>query len=200
MGKGFKKTMRNHLIIFTALIGLLTLSCKSSPQPSEQDLYFYLGENQLFKLLPTYHRTEPLEIQQFIEGYYGSEEYFMQAFVQLNQENIQISALSALGTSLFQLNYNNERIDFSATGPFPKETALYMLATIELCYFPQEALEQWFLGSELQFEEQQTLDGWIRIINQEDTTILKIIRDGDHIEMHNYHRNYGFNIQEIIQP
>ncbi|MDC7219038.1 MAG: DUF3261 domain-containing protein [Spirochaetales bacterium] len=185
--------MKRYIALFFVI--LLSFSCKTK-ETLDRDLSWFITDEIQIELLPPALSGEVRSIQQYVQGRYGKEEYSMMAVVILEEESIFIQGLTPLGSSLFEISYGADRVDFKGNSLFPKDTALYVLADYQLCYYPAEVLEKHLSPHDLHFEE--TFDGadWKRTISLEGETLITIERKGSQIIFHNLLRDYSYNIEE----
>lgn len=189
------KTLK-FLSLFIFLLTLL-LSCRTVGTANEISNPVYITDENKVSLLPVSLYTENREILQFIEGNYGGTEYLMQTLLILNSEEISISAYSPMGNSIYNLEYKNGEAVYEALTDVPVSSALYMLADIQFCYYPEENLKKMIESSGLTFKVIDSDEGWIRTILKGNEPIITIKRNGGILEYENHLRRYSYRIEEL---
>jgi hypothetical protein len=174
---------------------LLFFSCSSTDLHKGELSYFITDEKRVELLSPSL-LGETRSIQQFVQGRYGDNEYSLMAVVQLKNEAIFIQGLTAMGTSLFEITYRENQVDYSGSNRFPQDTALYILADYQLCYYPASLLEGSLEKSGIRFEEILSSSGWERDLYDGEEKIISIRREGQMLLFTNILRNYSYNIEE----
>ncbi|MDC7126937.1 MAG: DUF3261 domain-containing protein, partial [Spirochaetales bacterium] len=133
-----------------------------------------------------------------IHGSHGDNQYTIQAVVQMDKERLSINAFTAFGVSLFDLVYSKEGVMFKAFESFPEKSGIYLLGDFQLCYYSVEYIEPLIKKAGLNFIETENSEGWERIIEDNDGTIIvKIKRVENKLEFYNYLREYSYLIEEI---
>ena len=189
--------MKNKLVKIIGLLFLLAfLSCRTTGTLTEEKR-IYITDEVTMNLLDPSSLDKTYVQQQIIHGYHGNDEYTIMAFVEMDENSLDIAGMTPIGTSLFDLHYDSGGITFSASGLFPEETALYLLGDFQLSYYPRDRVEKELDRAGLTFEEEIAEEGWTRRIRDpRGELIIEIIRRGNRLDYHNYLRDYRYEIEE----
>lgn len=155
-----------------------------------------LTDHNTIKILPTEYFESELEMLQFVNGYYHDDKYSMQTILSMDNQQISVSAITAFGNTLYDITYNADSIEYNTIIPLNDISAVYMIADIQLCYYPvssvREMLEDGGLFLEVTFSE----NGWVRKVYSENIEVISVKREGSQLEYQNHLRNYGYIIEE----
>jgi hypothetical protein len=189
--------LKTGKLLSLSLFFLSLLSCHTTGLVGESSNPVYLTDDNKVALLPVSLYRENREILQLLEGNYDGTEYLMQTILILNSEEISISAFSTMGNSVYDLQYRNGEAVYEAIVDVPGTSALYMLADIQFCYYPEDAVEKMIETSGLEFETVNYEEGWTRTILNKDEPIIIIKRNGGILEYENRLRRYSYRIEEL---
>ena len=93
--------------------------------------------------------------------------------------------------------YTDDNILYRTFLDINEISALYMIADIQLCYYPENVLLEMLQDAGLIMKTVFTDDGWTRTVFDKDDEIIRIQRKGKHLEYKNTLRNYEYSIEEI---
>ncbi len=187
--------MRHLLFLLPFLLSPVT-SCRTSGTADEISPPVYLTDEHTAALLPTSSFPEEREILQLIEGNYGGTEYIMQTIVILSPDEISAAAFSPLGNSVYNLQYHGGEARYETIMDLPGSSALYMLADIQFCYYPEEDVKTMVEASGLTFEQKPVKGGWRRTIFNGDEPVIIVTRSNNRLEYVNNLRSYEYLIEE----
>lgn len=181
------------------LFFLLLVSCVSTSELKGNGFdSLELTDNNTIKILPTEAFGSEVEMLQVVNGYYNEQEYIMQTVLFMNNKKVSVSALTTLGNTLYDITYINDSIEYNTVLRLNDVSAVYMIADIQLCYYPVDELKRMLEDGALSLEVKYLSDGWIRSVISGDVEIITVKRKGSLIEYRNHIRNYGYSIEEII--
>lgn len=166
---------------------------------AESDLRVEVAAGVSFKLLDTTSFTRPLSISQVVEIAHDGESHRLLAELELNERQLIIVGLSSLGMRLFTLDYNAQNLSFSSSAMLPADfKPHYLLADIQLIYWPLAALQQQFENSGISIREEDEH----RLYYRGGTKIIDIYFErgtgwASTVHLHHLERNYTLHINTV---
>ncbi|MDA3810728.1 MAG: DUF3261 domain-containing protein [Spirochaetaceae bacterium] len=191
--------MQKKLWLILCLFSLfIFVSCRTtSRQISYENKSLFLTDDHIVNILPAKDFKENLELMQIIDGEYNGQKYLIQTIVLLNSTEISVIAFSALGNTIYDLQYKNDDIIYNTVIDATGKSAAYMVADIQFCYYPVEKIREMLEDAGLILDSYKNDRGWVRKIYNGDEEIISIKREGNFIEYNNLLRNYKYSIEEI---
>lgn len=185
----------NKLFYFFLLIFLATgISCTSTPKAAEAEKRVYLTDTTYVNILPPSVATVNLQMFQHVEGNYSGQKFQMDAFLILNQNEINVTLMNSFGTTMGTLLYTPSTMEFE-TSLFPASIKpAYIIFDFQLCFYPVEELKQELEDSGLTLNVIKDNKQELREIRHEDELIISIQKDNEKIQYVNNKRNYSYTI------
>lgn len=196
-----KQAKCSILVIF---ICSLFFSCASNKvQPVGNLNPVYVTNTKAVNLLPPSTRTVPVDQIQLLNGRFGTQEFTLITYFQLDSNGIFITLLNDFGTDMGSASYDGNTVQFDSP-VFPKNMkAEYIIADIQNAYYDFEELKANFEKSGLIFEEKIITSGdngdrphVTRLIKNNKKVIEEITISEKSIRIQNYLRGYEYNLTQ----
>lgn len=131
--------------IVTVFFILFNLSCSIACQPkyAQPQFGYYISDNVAATLLPTGGFASNVVLTQNFAARYDGNTYNLTSIIKLSSTEMQVIGMTDLGR-LFTINYDKQGVITSETSNLFIPSVFrseYVLADIQLIYFPVEALE-----------------------------------------------------------
>lgn len=171
---------------------------KSLVKPGSTPVFF--SDSRSVGLLPTSAMKVPMDMPQHLEGTFikedGSETSFDgDTWVRANDSILSVFLFGGFGTTLAELTYVGDSVSFeSSVMDVKKMKAEYVLADLQVCFYPFEALKENFEQSGFEFTEVLNGDDFVRTLSEDGTLILKVEKKGLEINLVNELRRYKYHI------
>ena len=178
--------------------GVLTSCHKSLVKPGAVPVYY--SNSRAVELLPTSAMTTSMDMAQHLEGTFikddGSETSFDgDTWVRANDSILSVFLFSGFGTTIAELTYAGDSVVFeSSVMDVKKMKAEYVLADLQVCFYPFEALKKNFEGAGFVFEQELDGDDFVRTLSENGTTIMNVQKKGSEILLVNELRRYRYHI------
>ncbi len=188
-------------IIILQLFVFLLLSCasRSEPQnPAEKPVF--LTDDSAIRLAALDEGGLNLDVLQNVETSYGGKTVLLQAYYRMSPENINLTVFSPVGSTLYDLSYDGKHFEVRGAEQFLKMNPGYVIADIQLCYFPVKALRPVLAAASLKIEQIGDEEAWVRRISRKgdgEKSIIEIRREGKNLYYQNFYRGYSYKIEEI---
>jgi len=178
---------------------LLLAGChKSLVKPGSAPVFY--SDSRSVELLPTTAMKTPMDMPQHLEGTFikadGSETHFDgDTWVRANDSILTVILFGGFGTTIAELTYVGDSVSFeSSVMDVNKMKAEYVLADLQVCFYPFEALKENFEQSGFGFSEEKNGDDFVRTLSESGKTILKVEKKGSEINLVNELRRYKYHI------
>lgn len=92
-----------------------------------------------FKLIDLNKLGKNIEFNQYFQGSYAKNKYSVNLVTKISPDKAIIIGITSIGHRLFTIDYNNHRLNFTASKMIPKDSRIkpeYVLADMQLVYFP----------------------------------------------------------------
>jgi len=159
--------------------------------PAEKQLFAYLTDKARFVLLPPGGIEKPMDSSQLISASYGGQNFYFNAWVQADENGMDLSLFNEMGASMGELSYKNGAINFTSQ-VFPKNLSPeYIVADFQLCFYNpimlKKALEQCGLILEISGSTRRVLNG--------KTLIVEIEKTQNMVRLVNHLRRYAYTLE-----
>jgi phage protein U len=155
----------------------------------------YVTGRAAFTLLSAAEMEKPLEGAQQLAGRFGGQEFIMDAFVQADEQGIEMALYNGFGSSMGSFSYSDAGISFQSPVFPPSFKAEYLAADFQFCFYRAEALKKALKKSGLVFEEETGQGGdfsVLRRIKDKGKTIIEIERTPGQVRYVNFLRGYSY--------
>lgn len=191
---GLKLYFTVHVFI---LLFIFLGACTSVDTAPDSSHPVFLTDEHIAHILPANRFLDNAEIMQLITGDYNGTEYIMQTLVILNENEVIVTAYSTFGNTLYTLEYRDDLIEYDSFLDVQQSGAAYVLADIQMCYYPVDQVRFMIESAGLAFLYEDTGTGWIRTISNDGEIVIQIRKDGPNIHYSNFLRNYHYSIEEL---
>ena len=202
MKKNLGQGGQPSLVILATFICSLFFSCASNKVQTVGNLNpVYITNTKAVNLLPPSTRAVPIDQVQLLNGRFGTQEFTLITYFQLDSNGIFITLLNDFGTDMGSASYDGNTVQFDSP-VFPKNMkAEYIIADIQNAYYDFEELKANFEKSGLIFEEKVYEDKGdnphvTRLIKNNKKVIEEITISEKSIRIQNYLRGYEYNLTQ----
>lgn len=202
MKKNLGQGGQPSLVILVIFICSLFFSCASNKVQTVGNLNpVYVTNTKAVNLLPPSTRAVPVDQVQLLNGRFGTQEFTLITYFQLDSNGIFITLLNDFGTDMGSASYDGNTVQFDSP-VFPKNMkAEYIIADIQNAYYDFEELKANFEKSGLIFEENVCGDKGdnphvTRLIKNNKKVIEEITISEKSIRIQNYLRGYEYNLTQ----
>ena len=155
----------------------------------------FVTDRATFHLLPTAMREKNVDAVQHISAKFGSREFESDCLLIADGEQLSLTMLNELGTTVGELNYNNDLVVFN-TALFPSAIkAEYIVADVQFCLYRADALRAALEEIGLRFEVAAADGGETRRIFDGEKEIIHIEKTAERVAYTNVLRGYGYVLQ-----
>ncbi|MGL1936866.1 MAG: DUF3261 domain-containing protein [Fibrobacterales bacterium] len=191
--------MKLKLLIFV-LVMLLNSCCIS--QKKQLDLNFKtinLTDNTSIEILPPSASGIPKNNLQTITGIHNNETDIFTGFLSITPDHIDLSVLTPMGITIFQISYTETELDWKGSFMIPKNTnGAYVIADTQIIYYPDAAVRKMIENSGLTYETKELPQGWTRKIYNRSALIIEVTKQNNRMHYINHFRKYEYIIEDSI--
>lgn len=188
---------RNIVLPFVAAVCAVLCSCGSARHAAAGANLnpVFVTDRATFHLLPTAMREKNIDAVQHISAKFGSREFESDCLLIADGEQLSLTMLNELGTTVGELNYNNDLVVFN-TALFPSAIkAEYIVADVQFCLYRADALRAALEEIGLRFEVAAADGSETRRIFDGEKEIIHIEKTAERIAYTNVLRGYGYVLQ-----
>ena len=179
---------------FLLIFLVIGISCTSTPRNIEAEKQVYLTDTTYVNILPPSVATVNLQMFQQVVGSYSGQNFQMDAFLILNQDEINVTLMNSFGTTMGTLLYTPSTMEFEAA-LFPASIKpAYIIFDFQLCFYPVEELKRELEDSGLSLNLTKDDSQELREIRDKDRLIISILKENEKIQYVNNERNYSYTI------
>ena len=179
---------------FLLIFLVIGISCTSTPRNIEAEKQVYLTDTTYVNILPPSVATVNLQMFQQVVGSYSGQNFQMDAFLILNQDEINVTLMNSFGTTMGTLLYTPSTMEFEAA-LFPASIKpAYIIFDFQLCFYPVEELKRELEDSGLSLNLPKDDSQELREIRDKDRLIISILKENEKIQYVNNERNYSYTI------
>lgn len=179
---------------FLLIFLVIGISCTSTPRNIEAEKQVYLTDTTYVNILPPSVATVNLQMFQQVVGSYSGQNFQMDAFLILNQDEINVTLMNSFGTTMGTLLYTPSTMEFE-TALFPASIKpAYIIFDFQLCFYPVEELKRELEDSGLSLNLTKDDRQELREIRDKDRLIISILKENEKIQYVNNERNYSYTI------
>jgi len=179
---------------FLLIFLVIGISCTSTPRNIEAEKQVYLTDTTYVNILPPSVATVNLQMFQQVVGSYSGQNFQMDAFLILNQDEINVTLMNSFGTTMGTLLYTPSTMEFQ-TALFPASIKpAYIIFDFQLCFYPVEELKRELEDSGLSLNLTKDDSQELREIRDKDRLIISILKENEKIQYVNNERNYSYTI------
>ncbi len=195
------------LIFLSGLLAALLLSCgttkvdSTNPSDSATSLNpVYITDTASFTLLPTSAVEKKIDALQHFKAVFGEKEFESDCLLIADSEKLVMTILNNFGSTMGELNYNNNLVVFNSD-LFPKSIkAEYIVADVQFCLYRSEDIKKALeaIGLTFTLSSEARADGTFletRCIFDGEKEIAHIEKTKDLITYTNRLRGYTYSLQ-----
>jgi len=179
-------------LIFSISFACVT-SCSSVPK--KDSLYIDITDSSKFVLLPTGGIEQAMDMVQFLSYEFSGQNYFFNAWVKANENEIEMAFFNELGAGIGELSYRNGSVNFSS--PIFQKSVIqyikpeYIIADFQLCFYYPFLLGKSLNDIGLVLEVK---DGSRRIFSGNEV-IIEIKKTENAVKLVNNLRGYSYTLE-----
>ena len=173
---------------------MIGISCTSTPRNIEAEKQVYLTDTTYVNILPPSVATVNLQMFQQVVGSYSGQNFQMDAFLILNQDEINVTLMNSFGTTMGTLLYTPSTMEFETALFRASIKPAYIIFDFQLCFYPVEELKRELEDSGLSLNLTKDDSQELREIRDKDRLIISILKENEKIQYVNNERNYSYTI------
>lgn len=183
--------------LFFLLVGaLLVVGCSSERAFVGNSARIFYSDERSVPLISPEKNSFSVEENQHVSGRFGDRSFSAESWMRINDSTIHLMIFGNIGNTLAELVYTEGSVSFkSSLIDGEKIKPEYILADIQFCYYPKEALERNFLPAGFSFVERRQGNVQVRELLENGRLILKMERTSSRIFLKNELRNYSYSIE-----
>ena len=184
------------LLFFLAAIVCMLACASTAKKDKQKDMqYVDITDNSEFVLLPTEGIEHDMDMAQFLSYEFRGQNYFLNAWVKANKNEIEMAFFNEMGLSVGELFYRNGEVNFSSA-VFSKSVIQYIkpeyiIADFQLCFYDPFLLNEALKENGLVLETQ---GGNRRILNGNEA-IIEIEKTENAVKLVNHLRGYAYTLE-----
>ena len=189
--------MRRQIIVLLLVAACgVVLSCGSAKGAAGAKLNpVYVTDKATFQLLPTALREKDIDAVQHITATFGARAFESDCLLIADGDVLSLTMLNEFGTTVGELNYNNDLVVFN-TALFPSAVkAEYIVADVQFCLYRADALQAALEAIGLRLEVSAADGGETRAIFDGERKIIHIEKSAGTIAYTNVLRGYSYLLQ-----
>lgn len=200
--------------ILACWLFFLFFSCTSTKIDSDFSPVF-VTNSAVYKILPPELMEGHFDGMQRMNAKFAKNEFEAEIYVIANDEQLSMTIMSEFGTTVAELFYDGEELDF-ASSVFPKNLrAEYIVADFQFCLYDIDALKSALEKAGVDFEvwlEEMPDGNWAesRILRQKGKTIAKVTKKYEKnlkteanelksIKYENFLRGYSYELAGVSE-
>ncbi len=179
------------------LVGaVLAVGCSSRRALVGSSARIFYSDARSVSLISPRENTFLAEENQHLSGNFGDRSFSAESWMLLSDSIIHVMLFGNIGNTIAELVYTEDSISFrSSVMDARKIKPEYILADIQFCYYPKEALERNFSSAGFSFVEERRGNVLTRKLQENETPILRMERTANRIFLKNELRNYSYSIE-----
>jgi hypothetical protein len=195
------RSIRIKQIFWNAIGGVFLLSLASCATKLSAPLFspVYVTDQAKYVLLPPSNIAVPLDMPQQIWGMYGKQEFVLDAWVQADEQAVNMVLFNSFGAGMGEISFYEKGIAFSSL-VFPASLKPeYIIADFQFCFYQTDAVSTALkaCGLSLFTEQQSAGEGEykeIRRIVEGTHTVIEIEKTKTRVRYTNYVRGYTYTL------
>lgn len=152
----------------------------------------YVTNTKKIELLNPSEMSGTIDSMQLLEGQFGENQFSLICYFIADESQISISLLNDFGTSMGELVYDGETVDFNSAIFPQKLKAEYIVADIQNAFYKKGSLKDNFAAAGLGFEVEENDGTETRTITSKGKIIEKIEKKDKTVTITNILRGYKY--------
>lgn len=175
---------------------LLAFICLVSCSISKRDDQVRLAHAADYILLPSAVFNDTRVMTQRVTLAYQGRQHIFLAQIELTPQGLVLVAMSELGQTLFSLQYTHNELHAETAGFVPQMfEPKYLLADLQLIYWPLSAWQQQMIGAPLSIFDEDSAEGRRRLIKRGAEIVIDIKYNDRDIIYHHLERAYRIHAE-----
>jgi hypothetical protein len=160
----------------------------------------YVTNTTVIDLLPPQDIDGSLDMLNMLTGKFGDTSFYIQAYLQADENGLFMSLMNDFGTDMGSLSYTGDRLAFDSS-VFPSSLKpQYITADIQFTYYNADAVRSVLNQAGLDFVITKKDDGVeVRDVMHGNKCIEEITKSPGVVKIVNYLRGYEYNLTEAQQ-
>ncbi|MFT5703074.1 MAG: hypothetical protein ACI9TO_000435 [Rickettsiales bacterium] len=188
-----------NILLICIILSALLSGCVSHTKKL-QPISIATGVN--FELIDLHILNKSTILSQNFQGSYSGRKYSINLITQISPTKMTMVGLSAIGSRLFTIQYDNRKIDFNLSKMIPANKKIkveYVLADMQLVYFPIQEIRRNLTGNVTINETANK-----RVFYKNNKPFIEIKYSSSNvwnskIDFHNLEREYQYSIENLAQ-
>jgi len=160
----------------------------------------YVTNTNVIDLLPPQDIDGSLDMLNMLTGKFGDTSFYIQAYIQADENGLFVSLMNDFGTDMGSLSYTGDRLAFDSS-VFPQSLKpQYITADIQFAYYNADSVRSVLNQAGLDFVVDEK-DGSTesRKVMHGNKCIEEITKSPGAVKIVNYLRGYEYNLTEAQQ-
>ena len=160
----------------------------------------YVTNTTVIDLLPPQDIDGSLDMLNMLTGKFGDTSFYLQAYIQADENGLFMSLMNDFGTDMGSLSYTGDRLAFDSS-VFPQSLKpQYIAADIQFTYYAADAVRSVLNQAGLDFDVAKNADGMeVRKVMHGKKCIEEITKSAGAVKIVNHLRGYEYSLTEAQQ-
>ena len=191
-----QKTLRCHAQLLPMLVSAVLLASCATTKTRGMQYPVYVTNTNVVDLLAPEYFDGAVDSLYLLSGSFGGASFFVQAFMQADDNGIFLTLLNDFGIDMGSMIYTSENLSFTST-MFPKSLKpQYIAIDMQFAFYKPDAIAVALQNAGLDFIVEQTGGKEVRKIMKGKKCIEEITKTHDAIQIVNHLRGYEYNLVE----
>lgn len=184
-----------ELLSLLCIASALMISCASNGvEPESKTPAVFVTNLKKINILTVENIEKPIDEVQLFEGSFGEKSFALPLYIQADEKGISISMLNDFGTSMGELTYMDNTVEFNSP-VFPENLkAEYIVWDIQLALYRAEEISKVLAKHKLVFTVENNGETEIRKIYDGKNLIEEVVLKKNFIEIKNSLRGYEYHL------
>lgn len=180
-----------------AFLGLLLISsCASQSASSGNPAHVHYSDSRYVHLLSPGAFQSSVEENQRIAAAYGEKKFSAESWMLLNDSIVRVLVFSPVGGTVVEIVYMEDSLFMESRWmDAQKVKPEYVVADIQFCYYPANALAENFRAAGLEFDESSEDGVTVRTLRENGKVLVKMERRDGVLSIENFLRRYSYRIE-----
>ena len=158
----------------------------------------HVTNTRVVDLLPPEDIASPIDALYMFTGSFGTSSFYMQAFIQANEDGIFINLLNDFGSDMGTLTYTGTELSFASAVLPSSLKAQYIVADIQFAYYDAAAVARSLRRAGLDFTVTKDDGMELRRIMSGKKCIEEISITSSSVSIINHLRGYEYHLTEAL--
>lgn len=180
-----------------AVLGLLLISSCATHSASSGNLArVYYSDSRYVHLLSPESFQNSVEEKQHIAATYGERKFSAESWMLLNDSLVHLMVFSPVGSVIAEIVYTEDSLFMESRWmDAQKVKPEYVVADIQFCYYPANALKENFRAAGLEFDESAEGNATVRTLSENGELLMKMERLDGVLSLENFLRHYSYRME-----